>query len=202
MRVDALTALPGSVGATTGGMLAYPTIVKRVIERGWTNLRMLDVCCGIGTMGLLSAFDLGFPDGEIVRELMLSDIDAPNANSVRDSVRKFGLEHRVTVLQGDGIQDFDGLRIMPFDLIISNPPHYNSDGHHHSADRDWRFHRPFFAALPRLLNPGGEAWLIEAGDGGVNRLAPEVIDHAQIEIIGWEVERNDPPFSWLLLRRK
>ena len=189
---------PGSVGPTTGGLLASPSAVQRVRDRGWTGIHMLDVCCGVGTIGLRIRCELG---PEIVKSLVLSDWSLPNVRSAQRTVDKYELSG-VTVLESDGVVAVPN--DPPFDLIVSNPPHFCHDGDptRHSAEPNWHFHRMFFEALPRFLRPGGEAWLIEAGNGGVPDVAKETLDHSLIETIGWETEPNDTPFSWLILRRR
>lgn len=193
---DWFLSVPGSVGGPTeGGYRAYPSIVRWITENGWQNLRMLDVCCGVGTLGLLARRDLG---SGIIASLVLSDIDWANAQSARLTAEWHEMGN-VECIESDGIQSVPS--DPPFDLIVSNPPHYLSDGHHHSADHDWRFHRYFFHHLPEYLRVGGEAWLIEAGDGGTDKLARVELDATRIELVSYAVEPNDPAFSWLKLKR-
>lgn len=196
MNASDFISLPGSVGGpTTGGLLAYPSIVRWIQERGWNGIRMLDVCCGVGTLGLMTYADV-VPG--VIAELVLSDIDEPNVQSARLTANMQGFPN-VTCITSDGIRSVPATP--PFDLIVSNPPHYLSDGHHHSADHNWRFHRYFFHHLPDYLRIGGEAWLIEAGDGGTDKLARTELDASRIELVSYETEPNDPPFSWLKLKR-
>lgn len=187
--------LPGSVGVTTGGSLAAPTAIDRVRDRGWTNIRLLDVCCGVGTLGLTMLWDLG---PGIIESLVIADISPPNVQSARETVANLQLPC-VEVVESDGLASIP--EYPKFDLIVSNPPHFDSpDPTRHSGDPDWHFHRQFFADVPRYLRPGGEVWLLEVFSGDVPALAREILDPSLMEIVAFEQEQNDPPYGWLLLR--
>lgn len=192
------TCEPGSVGVTTGGSNAYPTVVARIRERGIRGLDVLDMCCGVGTLGLMTLSNAW----EYINSLTLVDINPANVRSASRMVAKYGITNTL-VVHSNGFENLDPPEAFKFDLIISNPPHYEADDPtRFSGDPGWEFHHNFFAKVPYYLRPGGEAWLIETEDGGAHRLAKTCLDPLYIDIVSWEREPNDPPFFWLTLALK
>jgi ribosomal protein L3 glutamine methyltransferase len=82
-----------------------------------TPATILDLCCGSGCIGLACA--LAFPESQVI----LADI-SPQALAVAEiNIKRFGLEHRVSVRHSDLYQQISE----DFDLIVSNPPYVPQD---------------------------------------------------------------------------
>jgi ribosomal protein L3 glutamine methyltransferase len=79
--------------------------------------RVLDLCTGNGSLAVLAA--MAYPDVQVTG----ADL-SPDALAVaRINVDKHGLQDRITLVQGDGLNAVAGL---VFDLILCNPPYVNA----------------------------------------------------------------------------
>ncbi|MGH8820276.1 MAG: 50S ribosomal protein L3 N(5)-glutamine methyltransferase [Rhodoferax sp.] len=82
--------------------------------------RVLDLCTGNGSLAVIAA--QVYPDVEVTG----SDL-SPDALAVaRINVDKHGLQHRITLLQSDGLASSELRSHGPFDLILCNPPYVNA----------------------------------------------------------------------------
>lgn len=82
-------------------------------------LRILDLCCGSGCIGISAALE--FPEAEVV----LSDISADALAVARANIALHGVGDRVSVVLSDG---FKGLKQKePFDLVLCNPPYVDAE---------------------------------------------------------------------------
>lgn len=76
-----------------------------------------------------------------------------------------------------------------FDLVVSNPPHYNSNvcrlvnSNRLSSDIDWKSHQNFFSNIKKYLNPNGIILLQESMDGSKPENFFPFINSAGLEII-------------------
>ncbi len=81
---------------------------------------VLDLCCGIGPLGLAAASR--WPEAQVV----MVDSNLRAAALARDNAQRHGLASRVTVLAEDGLpaRAYEGLEIEPggIDLALVNPP--------------------------------------------------------------------------------
>ena len=77
---------------------------------------VLDLCTGSGCLAISCALE--FPDASITA----SDISGDALEVARRNVERYGLEDRVSLVRGDGLDAVTG----KFDMIICNPP-YVSD---------------------------------------------------------------------------
>lgn len=98
----------------------------------------LDLCTGSGCLAILAA--LAYPDAEI----HAVDLSAEALEVARRNVSEHGLEHRVSLYQGDL---FAPLGKKKFDLILTNPPYVDAD-----AVADFP---PEFRAEPVIAHAGG-----------------------------------------------
>jgi ribosomal protein L3 glutamine methyltransferase len=80
-------------------------------------LRILDLCCGSGCIGIACAVYL---DVDCVD---LADVSAAALAVARDNLRRHGLEDQVDVVESDL---FDGLAGRQYDLIVCNPPYVDA----------------------------------------------------------------------------
>ena len=146
--------------------------------------RVADVCTGSGCLAIMMAD--AFPDAE-VDAVELS----PDAIEVaRQNIADYGLESRITLLQGDALAPLTG----KYDLILSNPPYVTAESmaelpaeYRHepemalgSGEDGLDVVRKLLAGARALLNPGG-VLMVEVGH---NR-----------HIV--EAAFPDLPFTWL-----
>lgn len=86
--------------------------------QGREPLRILDLCCGSGCIGVAAA--LAWPEAEVT----LADIAADALDVARVNVERHDVAGRVRVLQSDLFEALAGER---FDLILCNPPYVDED---------------------------------------------------------------------------
>jgi ribosomal protein L3 glutamine methyltransferase len=79
--------------------------------------RVLDLCTGNGSLAVLCA--LAWPEAQVDG----ADLSAPALEVATINRQRHGLDARITLLQGDGLQAVAGRR---YDLIICNPPYVNA----------------------------------------------------------------------------
>lgn len=79
--------------------------------------RVLDLCTGNGSLAVLCA--LAWPEAQVAG----ADLSAPALEVASINRQRHGLDARITLLQGDGLQAVAGLR---YDLIVCNPPYVNA----------------------------------------------------------------------------
>ena len=82
-------------------------------ERLFRDKRVLDMGCGTGIMGIV----MGLYGAD---EVIMTDISEKAVKNSRENVRRFGLEKKAKVLQGDLFQHVKGT----FDFIIFNQPFF------------------------------------------------------------------------------
>ncbi|MDE2079858.1 MAG: 50S ribosomal protein L3 N(5)-glutamine methyltransferase [Burkholderiales bacterium] len=78
---------------------------------------VLDLCTGNGSLAVLAA--LAWPEVQV----LASDVSAPALAVAQRNVERHGLQHRITLVQGDGLAAAPG----PHDLILCNPPYVNRE---------------------------------------------------------------------------
>jgi ribosomal protein L3 glutamine methyltransferase len=101
--------------------------------------RILDLCTGSGCLAILAA--LRFPETTIDA----TDISPDALEVARANIADYGLEHRITLHEGDL---FDPLPGGSYDLILANPPYV--------AEEEVAAFPPEYAQEPRLAHVGGE----------------------------------------------
>ena len=197
---------PCSVGETPQGERTADGAARLIRERSLTGLRVLDVCCGVGIIGLLLHHRLG---AEIVPRVGFVDLNVFNLNSLRRTLSGNGLHDGFDVWLSDGLAGVpDGER---FDLIVSNPPHFLVDDFAAAPlspetlgtyDEDWRFHREFYAVCDRHLTERGEVWFLENGAGAnEGDLLPFVEANPALRYRGSAQEPLVPGFFWMFTGR-
>jgi ribosomal protein L3 glutamine methyltransferase len=78
--------------------------------------QVLDLCTGNGSLAVLAA--LAWPEVRV----RATDLSADALDVARRNVQRHGLEARITLAQGDGLDAAPGR----FDLILCNPPYVNA----------------------------------------------------------------------------
>lgn len=201
---------PCSVGLTPHGRVTGASATQMIRERGFSNLRVLDICCGVGIAGMTM---LSLLRGERrISRMTLADINVFNIASVEKTLamgsRDLFREYEINVVLSDGLKYLE--RAQEFDLIISNPPHYRSDPNYSvelepsvlgTYDSDWGFHRSFYESCPDYLSDGGEVWFLEARDAASERDLIEMVEaNPRLDLLGCEDDPSDPRVYWMMSR--
>ncbi len=123
---------------------------------GPTPLRLLDLCCGGGCIGIASA--VYQPELRVD----LADLDADALALATQNIDRHGLSERVSAVQSDVFSHLAGRR---YDLIVSNPPYVDArdlaempDEYHHEPELALGS-GPDGLALTRKILAGAELFL-------------------------------------------
>ncbi len=203
---------PCSVGRTPQGELTGESAAEFVRERGLSGLHVLDICSGIGLVGLTMLSRLKGTDH--VARMSFADINIFNINSLRRTLT----HNPPDAFGGVDVEVFlsDNLKGIPaqqqFDLIVSNPPHFDARSFTEgdldpvglgNADPAWQFHREFYRAAHEYLSASGEVWFFENGEASsVELLRPFVEENDELEYVDSIQDRRDERFYWMVTRRK
>lgn len=180
--------------------------------------RLFEWCAGPGFIGFsLLAHGL-------CETLCLADVTGGAVRAARLTVRRNGLDDRVSVYRSDNLE-----QIPPherWNVIVGNPPHLvaplgsedlgnlDQDWHTRNYDRDWHLHRAFFRDVTRFLAPGGAIVLQEANEGSTAEMFRPMVETAGLQIVSVEncrgrltqepnfyfigmVRAGDQPPAWL-----
>ena len=130
------------------GGLALAEVVARENAARTTPLRLLDMGCGSGLVGLLVCRRLGLKAG-----LVMVDSHARAVEAAAENAGRLGVEAE-TILADDGTPArMDGT----FDMFVGNPPYYS----------DYRIAEVFLATAVRALKPGGVAYTVVKNAAGL-----------------------------------
>lgn len=124
--------------------------------------RCMEFCSGAGFIGF-SLLSLN-----ICETLVLADINPDHIDSIHETIRRNGLEGKVSAYVSDGFDNIPDSELHSWNLVVCNPPHFksyhatNPGGVPHTEgpysrgliDLDWILHRRFYAAVHRFLEPG------------------------------------------------
>jgi tRNA1(Val) A37 N6-methylase TrmN6 len=187
--------------------------IHMIRERQLNGLNILDICCGVGIVGLTVFVNLR--KAEIIKAAAFADINIFNLNSLHKTLKKNHLENLI----GNQIRSYlsDGLKHIPqkeqFDLIISNPPHYFgkerikdkkslSPGRLGTFDAGWDFHRAFYQRCHHYLSEKGEVWFLEnSSAAGEEDFLPFIVANDQLTYRGKVEESSDPRFFWMITQK-
>ncbi|MFN2454884.1 MAG: methyltransferase [Pyrinomonadaceae bacterium] len=202
---------PCSVGETPQGELTGEAAIRMIRERGLSKLRVLDICCGVGIIGMTIFSKLRRES--IVERVGFVDINIFNLNSLRRTLKLNNLDQ----LLGDRINYWlsDSLDNVPagekFDLIVSNPPHFFSPDHTEgflspgrlgTYDADWSFHKSFYKQCHNYLTERGEVWFLENGDAvQESGLLPLIQANSNLSYVKQITEPLDPVFFWMISKK-
>lgn len=124
--------------------------------------RVCEFCAGPGFIG----FSL-LANG-LCESLVLVDVNPAAVAAARETVRRNGLEDRVSVYLSDGLAGVPTTE--QCDLFVANPPNFpypvGDAASLLSDDLDWKLHRNFYADVVRFLAPGGSVLLQKNSEGG------------------------------------
>lgn len=196
-----------SVGLTGNGWSTSQGAIRRIREKGLKGLNVLDICCGVGIIGLTMLKELG---PEIIRNLILSDINIFNLNSITRTIKANNIDHsNIQLRLSDGLKNMGTWH--DFNLIVSNPPHCYTESYQDldfsaswlgTVDEQWKFHIGFYSECDSYLVNSGEIWFLENKSSQVEEVALSVIkNNSYLEYIGKEEEPLDQDFYWMLTKR-
>ena len=204
---------PCSVGETPQGELTARGAIRMIGERQLKHLRVLDMCCGVGIIGLTMYSTLR--ESLAIKGAAFADINIFNLNSLHKTLTANNLQRVV----GDEIHVWltSGLSNIPagerFDIIVSNPPHFFSKAFREqdsplsphvlgTFDAGWDFHRAFYANCHNYLNDSGEVWFLENGEGASDSdLLPFIEVNKALKYMNTIDEPLLPGFFWMISRR-
>lgn len=202
---------PCSIGWEPQGEGTAEGAIRMIRERQLYDLKVLDVCCGVGVIGL-TIFSRLCNEG-VVKEIALSDINVFNINSLERTLRVNQLDKLVP----DQIRYWlsDSLKHIPhgarFDVIVSNPPHFWAKRHSDQQlppnrlamyDADWSFHKSFYARCHEHLTNRGEVWFLENGDAAQSSdFLPYIEANSELKFIDHFPEPLLPGFFWMITRK-
>ena len=110
--------------------------VNRKLTRG-DAVRVLDLCCGSGALGL----SIAALHSETDRlEVVISDISEDALEVARQNAEALGVSDRVAFVKGDLFENIE----KSFDVIVCNPPYIRTDVIE-TLDKEVREHEPMLA---------------------------------------------------------
>lgn len=138
---------------------------------GLEPLRVLDLCCGSGCIGIASLQQ--FEEAQ----LDLADLSEDALDVAQINVERYGLYEQVAVIKSDLFSNLQG----PYDLILSNPPYVDAEDladmpqeYHHepamglgSGDDGLDITRRILAEAPDYLSDNGVI-VVEVGNSWIN----------------------------------
>lgn len=171
-----------------GGRIIYPDFVKilknKYPDKTFNNC--LEWCAGPGFIGF------SMLSQNICKHLTLIDIHQPAIDTASITVSNNGLKDKVSVYHSN---NFDSIPLISkFDLIVANPPHYNTDVYakylphwEHTTKRiyqdiNWDIHHNFFKTVKNYLTDDGIILLIEHIRGSSEETFKEMINENELKI--------------------
>lgn len=160
--------------------------------------RVYEFCAGPGFIGFsLLAHGL-------CESLCLSDLNPEAVAALTETVKRNGLEDRVSVYLSDGLQDIP--RSEKWDLVVSNPPHFAAEAQSDILrdDPGWEIHRRFFREVSRFLLPSSNILLQENYTGSDESTFLPMLERSGLQHCGSFMHRKSEPqfrdvyyFLWL-----
>lgn len=203
---------PGSIGRLPESEGAAKDALAVIRERKLADLKILDMACGVGIIGLYLVAKL---DPSIVRQIDFADINIFNLNSLRHNLKINRYDHeidrRIHLRLSDGFQHIPPAAM--YDLIIVNPPHFwpNSAVDLASVtsfqlgafDPGGEFHRAFLEQAPSFLSSRGEIWLLANRTTGIEPLLQNILSaNSALSLREKRLLPGQTKFFWLIITPK
>ena len=151
-----------------GGLALAEVVARELCERDvrTAGLRILDMGCGCGLVGLLIANRLSSSTSS--PHLTLVDSHARAVEAAKENAAKFGIPADV-ILSDDGTPArMDGA----FDVFVGNPPYYS----------DYRIAEVFLGTAKRALRTGGVCYTVVKNAAGLKPVQEKFFP--TVEVIG------------------
>ena len=151
-----------------GGLALAEVVARELCERDvrTAGLRILDMGCGCGLVGLLIANRLSSSTSS--PHLTLVDSHARAVEAAKENAAKFGIPAEV-ILSDDGTPArMDGA----FDVFVGNPPYYS----------DYRIAEVFLGTAKRALRTGGVCYTVVKNAAGLKPVQEKFFP--AVEVIG------------------
>lgn len=203
-----------SVGETPQGEMTAKGAIQMIKERQLKEFTVLDICCGVGIVGLTILSTLR--KEAVIKEVVFSDINIFNIESLFKTLTINNLDS----LLGNTIRCYlsNGLNHIPsderFDIIISNPPHYSEQSFSKqdiplspntlgTYDPGWSFHKSFYRECHNYLTKSGEVWFLENHSASDEKdFLPFIEDNEQhLKYVEKVEEPLDPRFFWMITQK-
>jgi len=200
-----------STSSISLGEMVAKGAIRMIKERQLKELRILDICCGVGVIGLTIFLNL---KKEVnFKRIAFSDINIFNLRSLRETLEKNNIQKKqFSIYLSDCLMHIPTYE--KFDIIVSNPPHF-AEGIHPKKmptiladelgayDPDWSFHQSFYRQCHNYLTEKGEVWFLEnSSAGNEETFLPFIKANDQLEYIETFKESLIPHFYWMITRRK
>ena len=138
------------------GGLALAEVVSRELQdfrRETQDLRILDMGCGCGLVGLLVANQTIAQSPNQTISLVLVDSHSRAVEAATENAAKFGIPAEVILSDSGTPARMDGT----FDVFVGNPPYYS----------DYRIAEVFLETAKRALKPGGICYTVVKNAAGL-----------------------------------
>ena len=152
------------------GGLALAEVVSRELQdfrRETQDLRVLDMGCGCGLVGLLIANRLSSLIPHPL-SLVMVDSHARAVEAATENAAKFGIPAEVILSDNGTPARMDGT----FDVFVGNPPYYS----------DYRIAEVFLETAKRALKPGGACYTVVKNAAGLKPVQEKFFP--AVEVIG------------------
>jgi len=130
-----------------GGLSLAEVVSKELLSSSPQSLRILDMGCGCGLVGLLIH--------SVVKgvELVMVDSHSRAVEATEENAAKFGAKAEVILSDNGTPARMDA----SFDIFVGNPPYYS----------DYRIAEVFLETARRALKPGGVCYTVVKNDAGL-----------------------------------
>ena len=141
-----------------GGLALAEVVSRELSERDVraSEVRLLDMGCGCGLVGLLVANRLRpaseQPSGQAI-SLVMVDSHSRAVEAAQENAEKFGIPAEVILSDNGTPERMDGT----FDVFVGNPPYYS----------DYRIAEVFLQTAKRALKPGGVCYTVVKNAAGL-----------------------------------
>ena len=156
------------------GGLALAEVVSRELQdfrRETQDIRVLDMGCGCGLVGLLIANRLNSTirqSNNPTISLVMVDSHARAVEAATENAAKFGIPAEVILSDNGTPARMDGT----FDVFVGNPPYYS----------DYRIAEVFLETAKRALKPGGVCYTVVKNAAGLKPVQEKFFP--AVEVIG------------------
>ena len=150
-----------------GGLALAEVVSRELCEQDvrTSGLRLLDMGCGCGLVGLLIANRISVSR---LSSLVLVDSHSRAVEAATENAAKFGIPAEVILSDSGTPARMDG----SFDVFVGNPPYYS----------DYRIAEVFLETAKRALKPGGVCYTVVKNAAGLKPVQ-ERFFHA-VEVFG------------------